>query len=40
MRKEKNEISKTRNPKREIATNTKEIQEIIDNFENLYSNKF
>jgi hypothetical protein len=41
MRKEKTQISKIRNAKGEITTNTMEIQEIIrDYFENLYSNKF
>jgi hypothetical protein len=41
MRKEKTQISKTRNAKGELTTNTTEIQEIIrDYFENLYSNKF
>jgi hypothetical protein len=41
MRREKTQISKTRNTKWEITTNTTEIQEIIrHNFENLYSNKF
>jgi hypothetical protein len=41
MRREKTQISKIRNAKREITTNTTEIQEIIrDYFENLYSNKF
>jgi hypothetical protein len=41
MRREKTKISKIRNIKGEIITNTKEIQEIIrDYFENLYSNKF
>jgi hypothetical protein len=41
MRREKTQISKIRNEKGEITTNTKEIQEIIrDYFENLYSNKF
>jgi hypothetical protein len=41
MRREKIQISKTRNAKGEITTNTIEIQEIIrDYFENLYSNKF
>jgi GTP1/Obg family GTP-binding protein len=40
MRKEKIQISKIRNAKEEITTNTTEIQEIIrDYFENLY-NKF
>jgi hypothetical protein len=39
MRKEKTQISKSRNAKGEITTNTTEIQEIIrDYFENLYSN--
>jgi hypothetical protein len=38
---EKTQISKIRNPKGEITTNTMEVQEIIrDYFENLYSNKF
>jgi hypothetical protein len=41
MRREKTQISKIRNIKREITTNTMEIQGIIrDYFENLYSNKF
>jgi hypothetical protein len=41
MRREKIQISKIRNAKAEITTNTMEIQEIIrDYFENLYSNKF
>jgi hypothetical protein len=41
MRTEKTQINKIRNAKREITTNTMEIQEIIrDYFENLYSNKF
>jgi hypothetical protein len=41
MRREKTQISKVRNVKGEITTNTMEIQEIIrDYFENLYSNKF
>jgi hypothetical protein len=40
MRREKIHISKIRNEKGEITTNTKEIQEIIrDYFENIYSNK-
>jgi hypothetical protein len=40
MRREKTQISKIRNGKREITTNTMEIQGIIrDYFENLYSNK-
>jgi hypothetical protein len=41
MRREKTQISKIRNAKGNITTNTKEIQGIIrDYFENLYSNKF
>jgi hypothetical protein len=41
MRKEKTKISRIRNAKGEITTNTMEVQEIIrDYFENLYSNKF
>jgi hypothetical protein len=41
MRREKTQISKIRNTKGEITTNTKETQGIIrDYFENLYSNKF
>jgi hypothetical protein len=41
MSREKTQISKIRNAKREIITNTLEVQEIIrDYFENLYSNKF
>jgi plasmid rolling circle replication initiator protein Rep len=41
MRREKTQISKIRNAKGEITTNSMEIQEIIrDYFENLYSNKF
>jgi hypothetical protein len=41
MRREKTQISKIRNAKGEITTNTKEIQRIIrDYFENLYSNKY
>jgi hypothetical protein len=41
MRREKTQISKIRNGKGEITTNTMEIEEIIrDYFENLYSNKF
>jgi hypothetical protein len=41
MRREKTQISKIRNARREITTNTMEIQGIIrDCFENLYSNKF
>jgi hypothetical protein len=40
MRRENTQISKIRNAKGEITTNTKEIQGIIrDYFENLYSNK-
>jgi hypothetical protein len=41
MRRGKTQISRIRNAKRKIKTNTMEIQEIItDYFENLYSNKF
>jgi glutamyl-tRNA reductase len=41
MRREKTQISKIRNVKGEIITNTTEIQDIIrDYFENLYSIKF
>jgi hypothetical protein len=41
MRREKTQISKIRNEKGEITTNTTEIQEIVkDYFENLFSNKF
>jgi hypothetical protein len=41
MRREKTQISRIRNAKREITTNTMEVQVIIrDYFENLYSNKF
>jgi hypothetical protein len=41
MRREKTQISKIRNAKREIITNSTEIQKIIiDYFESLYSNKF
>jgi hypothetical protein len=40
-RREKNQISKIRNAKGQITTNTMEVQEIIrDYLENLYSNKF
>jgi 2-oxoglutarate dehydrogenase complex dehydrogenase (E1) component-like enzyme len=40
MRREKTQISKIRNEKGEVTTNTKEIQgNIRDYFENLYSNK-
>jgi hypothetical protein len=40
MRREKTQISKIRNEKEEITTNTKEIQGIItDYFEDLYSIK-
>jgi hypothetical protein len=41
MRREKTQISKIRNPKVEITTNTIEIQGLRRNyFERLYSNKF
>jgi hypothetical protein len=41
MRREKAQISKIKNAKGEITTNTMEIQGIIrDYFENLYSNNF
>jgi hypothetical protein len=41
IRREKTQISKIRNAKGEITTNTKEIQRIIrDYFEYLYYNKF
>jgi hypothetical protein len=41
MRTEKTQISKNRNAKGEIKTNTIKVQKIIrDYFENLYSNKF
>jgi hypothetical protein len=41
MRREKTQISRIRNAKGEITTNTMEVQEIIRYyFENLYSNKF
>jgi hypothetical protein len=40
MRREKTQISKSRNAKGKITANTIEIQEIIrKHFENLYSNK-
>jgi hypothetical protein len=41
MKREKTQISKIRNAKGEITTNTMEIQVIVrDYFENLHSNKF
>jgi hypothetical protein len=41
MKREKTQISKIRNEKGEITTNTKEIKGIIvDYFENLYSNNW
>jgi hypothetical protein len=41
MKKEKSQLSKIRNAKREITIKTMEIQEIIrDYFESLYSNTF
>jgi hypothetical protein len=41
LKREKTQISKIRNWKGEIITNTREIQEIIrDYFENWYCNKF
>jgi glutamyl-tRNA reductase len=41
MKREKTQITKIRNSKGEITTNTTEIQEIIrDYFESIYSNKF
>jgi hypothetical protein len=41
MRREKTQISRIRNAKTVITTNTMEVQEIIrDYFEDLYSNKF
>jgi hypothetical protein len=41
MRREKIQINKIRNVKREITTKTLEVQEIIrDYFEKIYSNKF
>jgi hypothetical protein len=41
MKRQETHISKIRNAKGEITTNTMEIQEIIrDYFEKLYSNKF
>jgi hypothetical protein len=41
MRREKPQISRIRNVKGEITTNTMEFQEIMrDYFKNLYSNKF
>jgi hypothetical protein len=41
MKRERTQISKIRNAKGEITTNTMEIQDLIrDYFENLYCNKF
>jgi hypothetical protein len=41
MRREKTQISKIRNAKMEVTTNTMVVKKIIrDYFENLYSNKF
>jgi hypothetical protein len=41
MRREETQVSRIRNAKGEITTNTMEVQEMIrDYFENLYSNKF
>jgi hypothetical protein len=40
MRREKTQISKIRSAKREITTNTMEIQLIRNYFENLYSKTF
>jgi hypothetical protein len=41
MRREKTQISRIRNSKGEITTNTMEVQEIISNyFKNVYSNKY
>jgi hypothetical protein len=41
VRREKTQISKIRNAKGVITTDTMEVQEIIrDYFENIYSNKF
>jgi hypothetical protein len=41
MRREKTQLSKIRNAKGKITTNTKGIQELIrEYFESLYSNKF
>jgi hypothetical protein len=41
MRREKTQISRIRNAKEEITTNTMEVQETIRNyFKNLYLNKF
>jgi hypothetical protein len=41
MKKEKTQFSKIRNAKKEVMTNTMEIQEVIrDYFEKLYCNKF
>jgi glutamyl-tRNA reductase len=41
MKRERTQISKIRNAKREITTNTMELQEIISDYlENIHANKF